>query len=186
MVRAERFLSFARPSEPDLQQQPFATVYERTRELIEAQARGSAPQAIIAVEPLSAELSVTTLEVDSDQIAQIALNIASNALRAMEGEGTLRIQTVAREARGNKWIAIELDNDGPTIPPEHLEKIFDPFFTRADGGTGLGLSISMRIAESNGGFIEVENTGADRGVRFTLLLPQVAARPRSEAPPPSR
>ena len=53
-----------------------------------------------------------------------------------------------------------------------IENIFDPFFTSYSDGTGLGLSLSYKIIEAHKGFITAENIGAERGVAFTLLLPE--------------
>jgi len=67
---------------------------------------------------------------------------------------------------------LRVENDGPPIPEDALEHIFDPFYSGDDQGTGLGLSISARIIEQHGGFIEVEN--APPGVVFTVWLPSAS------------
>jgi signal transduction histidine kinase len=76
-----------------------------------------------------------------------------------------------REEEGGRYVTVRLENDGPTISEADLERIFDPFWTRSDDGTGLGLAIAERLTEAHGGFLEVQNTGRERGVAFTLVLP---------------
>lgn len=167
---AERFLSFARPSQPDLRRQTFREIYERVGELLGAQMHG-ASGVRFEVASLPEEVASQTLRVDRDQLAQIALNIASNALRAMDGEGILRVEGGIREEAGGRFATLRLENNGPVVPEADMERIFDPFCTRADDGTGLGLAIAERLAEAHGGFLQVQNTGRERGVAFTLLLP---------------
>ena len=167
---AERFLSFARPSRPDLKPQTFGEVYDRVGELLRAQVHG-ASGVELEVASLSVDLASKTLQVDRDQLAQVTVNIASNALKAMEGHGILRIEGGMREEEGGRYVTVRLENDGPTISEADLERIFDPFWTRSDDGTGLGLAIAERLTEAHGGFLEVKNTGRERGVAFTLVLP---------------
>jgi len=167
---AERFLSFARPSKPDLRPATFGEVFERVRELLAAQVYG-ASGVRFEVAPLSQELATQPLQVDRDQLAQVGLNIASNAVKAMDGRGVLRMEGGLREEAGSRFATLRLENDGPTIPESDMEHIFDPFCTRHEGGTGLGVAIAERLAEAHGGFLEAANTGRDRGVAFTLVVP---------------
>jgi two-component system, NtrC family, sensor kinase len=79
---------------------------------------------------------------------------------------------IRTQLREDKWVAIDVADNGHGIAPEVLPKIFDPFFTTKEvgKGTGLGLSISYKIAQDHGGKLEVQSKpGA--GTRFTLLLP---------------
>lgn len=170
---AERFLSFARPRDPALEPQTLHEVYARIGELLKARVYES-PGVSLDLGPLDEALAATVLRVDRDQLTQVILNIASNALRAMAGEGTLRLSADLRDGDRDdapSTVAISLENDGPAIPQEQLERIFDPFWTRSGDGTGLGLPIAERIAEAHGGTIEVENTGRERGVAFRVILP---------------
>ena len=104
------------------------------------------------------------------QINQVLLNLVVNAAQATKEEGgAIGIRT---QVRDDKWVAVDVADNGHGIAPEVLPKIFDPFFTTKEvgKGTGLGLSISYKIAEEHGGRIEVQSKpGA--GTRFTLLLP---------------
>jgi PAS domain S-box-containing protein len=106
------------------------------------------------------------------QINQVILNLLVNAMHAIEGAQkesgriTIRTRTDGEEA------VLEIEDDGPGIPPEVLPRIFDPFFTtKAFGkGTGLGLSISHGIVSDHGGRIEVESVPG-RETRVRVILP---------------
>ena len=78
-------------------------------------------------------------------------------------------------AAGNfKSIRFKVEDDGPGIAPENLERIFEPFFTtKKDVGTGLGLWVCKEIAERHGGSIQAQSVTANgsRGAVFTVLLP---------------
>lgn len=108
--------------------------------------------------------------VDIRDLEQAILNLASNALDAMPGEGVLRI--AVRPASGER-IRIQVTDNGDGIPPEILPRIFDPFFTTKEEGkgTGLGLASVYAFATRSDGTVEVEShPGA--GTSFTILLPR--------------
>ena len=111
---------------------------------------------------------------DPGQLQQVFTNLLLNAIDAMAplGGGTLAL----RLGRADGAARVEVEDEGPGIPPERLQSIFEPFFTtkRDSGGTGLGLSISHSIVEQHGGTIAVENLA--RGCRFTVVLPLAPAR----------
>ena len=72
-------------------------------------------------------------------------------------------------------VAVSISDNGTGIPVEHLDRIFEPFFsTKAEYGTGLGLSITFGIVEKLGGRIHVQSQ-VGQGTSFTVRLPQVAA-----------
>lgn len=105
------------------------------------------------------------------RLGQVFVNLLVNAAHALaeKGQGTVRV--VVRRA-GPDQVAVEVEDDGPGIPPEHLGRIFDAFFTTkpVGAGTGLGLAISHRIIEEHGGSIDV-HTRPGEGTRFTVNLP---------------
>jgi len=109
--------------------------------------------------------------VDFQQIQQVFLNIILNAEQAMSeasGGGKLTIKT--QEGKGG--IRISFTDDGPGIPAEHLDKLFDPFFTtrREKGGTGLGLSICHGIVAEHAGKIYAKSKPG-KGATFFVELP---------------
>lgn len=168
---AERFLSFARPSNPDLQIYTVEEVYQRIGELLKAQFFVSSVKLEIA--PLPPELKTRSLRVDRDQLAQVVLNITSNAIKAMEEKGILRISADFRIVNQKRWSTLRIENDGPVILEKDMDRIFDPFFTSYGDGTGLGLFVSHRIVEAHEGYILAENTGTQRGVAFIIFLPDL-------------
>ncbi len=116
---------------------------------------------------------VPDVYVDVNQMKQIFINILNNAIHAMPGGGELTISIRSEKPDGRRpWVEVAFTDTGTGIPPEDLERVFDPFFTsKKEGeGTGLGLSISKRIAEEHGGGIEVESE-LGVGSTFTVKLP---------------
>lgn len=119
------------------------------------------------------------IEANGAEIKQVVLNMVANALEAMEGQGTLRIelQELADE------VILSFQDTGCGMTPYVLENLFEPFFTerRSGKGTGLGLSISHRIVSEHGGRIEAFSDGPGRGSCFRVHLPRRAARPIPQA-----
>jgi signal transduction histidine kinase len=103
--------------------------------------------------------------VDGVHLGQVVLNLLTNASQAMEGEG--RITVRARE-NGSR-VFYEVSDTGPGIPPQNLEKIFEPLFTTKARGIGLGLSVSRMLARANGGDLTATAT-PEKGATFTLTL----------------
>jgi PAS domain S-box-containing protein len=107
---------------------------------------------------------------DPGRLEQVLFNLLLNAATAMNSKG--RIRVTAREttdARGAREHELVVEDDGPGILAENLERIFDPFFTTTQG-TGLGLSVSYGIVQAHGGTLSAENR-AEGGARFTIRLP---------------
>jgi hypothetical protein len=105
---------------------------------------------------------------NAGQLQQVFLNLFLNARDAMENGGTLQV----RAWEGDSGVQVEVTDTGLGIPPEHLPRIYDPFFTTkaARKGTGLGLSITYGIVRDHGGVIEVESRPSE-GARFRLEFP---------------
>jgi two-component system sensor histidine kinase PilS (NtrC family) len=112
---------------------------------------------------------------DGDQIKQIFLNIAINALQAMPRGGRLTVGLMEPERRETKsgrkenMVNIYFQDTGVGIPDKDLNNIFEPFFSTKKNGTGLGLSIAQRIIENNGGKLEVESR-IGQGTIFIVSL----------------
>lgn len=103
------------------------------------------------------------------ELLQVFFNILAKAVQAMGGQGRILITT---RRPGEERVEVMIQDDGPGIRPEHLPKLFDPFFsTKASGeGTGLGLTISNEIIHEHGGRIRAEST-LGKGARFYIELP---------------
>jgi signal transduction histidine kinase len=102
------------------------------------------------------------------ELRQVFLSVITNALDAMNDRGTLTIRT----GTDGKAVFIKIGDSGPGIPPENINRIFDPFFTSksAAGGTGLGLSIAGKIISNHKGKIDVVSR-ENEGAVFTITLP---------------
>ncbi|MDC0720009.1 ATP-binding protein [Nannocystis bainbridge] len=114
---------------------------------------------------------------DADQLEQVLLNLFSNAVDAMPRGGRIRIRLDREDGR----VVLEIADEGCGIPPEILDRIFDPFFSTKDigKGTGLGLAISYGIIKDHGGDILVRSQPG-LGTTFTIHLPDAP-----EGQPPS-
>jgi len=116
-----------------------------------------------------------TIQADRQQLRQLFLNLLTNASDAMPQCGKLMVRAEATWLEGAAAVAIEFEDTGEGIAAEHLEKIWEPFFTtKPEGkGTGLGMAICRRIVEEHGGTIQIESeTG--RGTTVRMLFPATA------------
>jgi C4-dicarboxylate-specific signal transduction histidine kinase len=107
----------------------------------------------------------------ADQLTQIFVNLFTNAAHAMRQHGgCLTIQTCVVD--GASIVRVKVEDEGHGIAPEHLEKIFEPYFTtKPDGvGSGLGLSIVRSIVTTHGGYIRAY-AGPNQGAVFEVDLP---------------
>ena len=104
------------------------------------------------------------------QMNQVFMNLLTNAIDAIQGEGDIWIAT----QRDGDWVRISVRDSGSGMPAKVMKQIFDPFFTTKEvgKGTGLGLSISFGIVEKHGGKIEVESE-MGKGTMFTVRIPAV-------------
>ena len=100
-------------------------------------------------------------------LSEMLVNLLANAREALHGKGTI---TVAARTGPEEVVTIRVTDDGPGIPPEHLEKIFEAYFSTKEKGTGLGLAIVKHNVELYGGTIEVESE-LGKGTCFVLNLP---------------
>ncbi len=103
---------------------------------------------------------------DGQQIRQVLLNIVRNALQELQNGGKLTFITRST----NTVVQAALKDNGPGIAPEHLEKIFEAFFTTKPSGSGLGLAICAQIMRNHNGRLEVTSRKTE-GAMFTLTLP---------------
>jgi len=108
------------------------------------------------------------VKVDRDLLRQALLNIAVNAVEAMETGGTLRLEVM----REHSLCLVRLADTGPGMSPELRSKIFDLYFTTKSSGSGIGLAMAFRAVQLHGGTIEVESVLGE-GTVFTVKLPGV-------------
>jgi C4-dicarboxylate-specific signal transduction histidine kinase len=115
-----------------------------------------------------------TVPCDKERIQQVFINLATNAIEAMQPDGGV-LSTKLVSAEDAPTVGAVFQDTGPGVPPELLHNLFDPFVTTKPNGLGLGLSICYEIAQKHGGTISVENPPGG-GAVFTLWLPQTKKR----------
>ena len=110
---------------------------------------------------------------DMNRLQQVLLNLSLNACEAMQDGGTLTISTSTQ----GRNVLLKVTDTGCGIKEEHLDHIFEPFFsTKPVGkGTGLGLSVSYGIVQRHGGTLEVESE-IGKGTTFIIILPRAEGR----------
>jgi len=113
---------------------------------------------------------IAAIQGDEQKLRQVMVNLIDNAWQAMRDGGVLIVRVYRASLRGDRAVAVEIEDTGGGIPANILRNIFNPFFTTRKQGTGLGLPIVHRIIEHHQGEIEVQNT--ERGARFVLRLPE--------------
>jgi signal transduction histidine kinase len=119
---------------------------------------------------------------DAEKIRRVLINLAGNALDALEQAGTenpcLAIAVGENLAGTEVWARVR--DNGPGIEPEVLHEIFSPFYTSKANGNGLGLAISKKVVEAHGGSIEAESAPGS-GTEFRLTFPKRAPGPKTSA-----
>jgi two-component system, NtrC family, sensor kinase len=131
---------------------------------------------------LSAELGdqPLTVQCDADQLEQVFVNLAVNALDAMAAKGGV-LRVLAESGAGDDRLArITFADTGPGVATEDRSRVFDPFFTTKEPGkgTGMGLAVSQSIMRDHGGEISFES--ASDGTRFFVTMPVAPLRSRTE------
>ncbi len=123
---------------------------------------------------------------DAHQLQQVFLNLITNAEQAMEQRDGQHHRLTVRTRRNTDSIRIEVEDTGAGIPPNLIERIFNPFFTTkpTGSGTGLGLSISLGIVREHEGRIWAENP-PQTGARFVVEIPITEPRPSGDHAAPT-
>ena len=155
------FLKFTRPE--DLRLQP-VRVHDLFAEILPVLASEAQKNGVRIVQDCAT--TVPAVNGDAGMLRQAFLNLGLNACQAMPNGGTLRL--VCSPASGGR-VEIKVEDSGVGIPPDHLPKIFDLYFTTRERGTGVGLSMVYRIVQLHDGEIEVQSIPG-RGTTFKVLL----------------
>ncbi|MCE7892614.1 MAG: HAMP domain-containing protein [Sorangiineae bacterium PRO1] len=175
------FSSFARLPQAQLEKADLAEFLREQRERIsvvddEGMLDSEAPLAHGAVLPRGVELEfelpegVAEAHIDRQMLRRALLNLIRNAGQAIAGAGRGEGRVLVRlERKGEQW-SIDVDDDGPGIPAEMRQSVFDPYFTTKTEGTGLGLAIVKKIIMEHGGSIAAESSSFG-GARMRVTLP---------------
>jgi len=132
--------------------------------------RGEALRNGVSVQMQLAE-SLPLIQGDRVQLQQVVLNLILNAVEAMGSVDDARRElSIGTGRRGAAEIMVAVSDSGPGIDPEHLERVFDSFYTTKPGGVGLGLSICRSIIDAHGGRLWAA-ANAPRGAAFQFTLP---------------
>lgn len=160
--RLNVFIDFARPPRPERRLVDLKEVVDQTLTLIGGRAR---KQRVDLRFDRPAE--AVEVEADGEQLRQLLVNLALNALDVLPRGGVLEVE-LRPEADGHVEVAVQ--DTGPGIQTEHLGRLYEPFFTSKETGLGLGLVVSQRIAHDHGGTLHATNR-PQGGARFVLRLP---------------
>jgi signal transduction histidine kinase len=156
------FLKFTRPEDLKLQPVGVAALVDEVIPIVRPEAEQR--HVALAIDCASAP----DVNGDPAMLRQAFLNLALNACQAMPNGGTLRIRSERYQGRR---VAISFIDTGTGIAPEHLQRIFDLYFTTKEKGSGIGLSMVFRTVQMHDGDIEVQSTPGS-GTTFRVLLPQ--------------
>lgn len=157
------FLKFTRPEDLRLQPVSLSQLFDEILPIVQPEADKHHVKVVV-----DAPASLPSINGDAGMLRQAFLNLAINACQAMPQGGTLHL---AGAAASRERLEVKFEDTGVGIPPEHLGKIFDLYFTTKDHGTGIGLSMVYRIIQMHDGEVEVQSTPG-RGTTFRILLPR--------------
>ena len=154
-------LDFARPRKPEFQPVQPDRLIDATIALVNhaAQQKGISLRKDVAT-------GVPAFECDPEQMKQVVLNLAMNAVQAMTAAGEI----VFGARQNDSTVIISVRDQGPGINDEDLDKIFNPFYTTKDAGTGLGLSVVYQIVTQHGGVVTAQRN-PEGGMTFSLTIP---------------
>jgi two-component system sensor histidine kinase HydH len=163
--RLENFLGdlrdFTRPATPVMQKMNINEVIHDVDVLMQEEAKN---RDINLVEQLDPHLP--PLQADPNQMKQVLLNLVKNAFEAMDSGGQIVLASGAED--NQVWFSVK--DTGGGMPPDVLEKIFNPFFTTKKKGTGLGLAVIHKIVADHHGSVSVQSL-PDQGTTFQVKLP---------------
>ena len=155
------FINYAKPRNPNFVPCRVEEIIDKNLTFLEAQNKEKGH-----IIKKNYQESLPDIMADSGMLYQSFLNILLNAMQSMPDGGRILVEVSANDHR----VTIHFDDEGQGIPPENINKIWDPFFTTKEQGTGLGLGIVKNIIESHGGSIQIANRPVV-GSRVTIELP---------------
>jgi PAS domain S-box-containing protein len=183
---ARQLLTFAKGGEPVLDTVNLAEIARTTTGFA---LHGTPVRAVFIIED-----GLWAAKADRGQLGQVVQNLVLNAAQAMPGGGEVRLALrndrlppdPARPLPAGNYLRLEITDTGPGIAPEHLPRVFEPYFTTKADGSGLGLATAYSIVRRHRGHIEAESPPG-RGATFRCWLPAATTEPsaaKAESVPP--
>ena len=161
--RIAHLLKFAKEEDYAMAPTNLATVVDAAL----TQLRGKLAAARIA--PVRNYITGPTIVADGEKLKQVFANVLDNAIDAFDGvPENRRVELFIENGGSNATVRVR--DNGCGIPPDKLERIFNPFFTTKEKGTGLGMAISRKIVEAHAGTMDVASE-VGRGTEFVVTLP---------------
>lgn len=161
----DEYLRFARLPRPELQEEDVGALLSTIAAFMRRDCEAANVRLSVQVPE-----SLPQVHLDADQMRQAIVNLVRNAKEAMPEGG----QLVLGAAATNGELAIVIRDTGLGIPAEHLDRIFDPFYSTKLTGTGLGLALSQQIVTEHGGQLRVAST-VGVGTEFRIVMPVAEA-----------
>jgi len=166
-------LDFARPTAPKLETENLNSILDGMILLVSTESKKKGIRIYKLYTP-----DLPSIKIDREQIKQVFLNILLNAIEATPENGEITVTTRSFSKPGGiPFLQVEFRDTGCGIPSEHLEEIFNPFYTTKTTGSGLGLAISNQIVQDHRGYIDVESK-VNQGTSFFVNLPVSQDNPR--------
>ena len=172
-------LEFVRPVRLQVERTDLEDVLQQSVTMAESKA----PRRDVVVQT-NVEPGLPMIEGDHHQLSQVFTNLIANAFEALDGKGCITISAVTAAIEADPAFAgihpptpavlVEVADDGPGIPAQLTDRIFNPFFTTKVTGTGLGLAIVRKIVDAHDGRIDVSSS-PETGTRFRVILPVSSA-----------
>jgi signal transduction histidine kinase len=156
------FLKFSRPEDLKLQPVKLPALFAEVVPIVRPEADRNHVDLVVLAE------GAPDVNGDPAMLRQAFLNLVLNACQAMPNGGTL---TIRCEAVRGRRVAITFTDTGVGIQPDHLQRIFDLYYTTKERGSGIGLSMVYRTVQMHDGEIEVQSTPG-KGTTFRVLLPR--------------
>ena len=160
----DEFLQFARMAPPSKSEVDLNSLVQSATFLWESRRKSAIPVSI----RFQFDNRVGKISLDSRQVYQALLNIFMNAEEATPEGGDMFISTGIDTESGQSWIWVK--DTGKGITPEHLNRVFDRFFTTKDSGLGLGLTVVKKVMEAHGGSVRIESHPGN-GTKVALFFP---------------
>jgi signal transduction histidine kinase len=165
----EEYLRFARLPRPKLEREDLGELMRSLVAFMHQELEGRGVTVDARLDP-----ALPLVAADEHQLRQALLNLMRNAVEAMRDGG--RLTLTAAPVDDGRFVELTIADTGEGIAPDHLQKIFDPFFSTKEGGTGLGLALTQQIIVEHGGKIEVRSEPG-RGTTFIVRLVATAQSP---------